>query len=147
MLSLVLGHWNDGLLGFLCTLDWDYEFLCLGKISCPELGYRCIDPNELCCDPETNFGCKVNRTTTFLLFCSFRLWLFLWLASCFVSYEFVCSALSFVYLLCLTRFSLFPWLGCFQGLFQFLLSKWTNPDPFFKNKLDGSDQHFSLVGT
>jgi hypothetical protein len=30
-----------------------------GKISCPELDYRCIDPNEFCCDPETNFACKV----------------------------------------------------------------------------------------
>jgi len=32
---------------------------CKGKISCPELDYRCIDPSEHCCNPEEDFSCKV----------------------------------------------------------------------------------------
>lgn len=32
---------------------------CKGKISCPELDFRCIDPSEYCCDPETDYDCKV----------------------------------------------------------------------------------------
>ena len=27
---------------------------CKGKIVCPELDYRCIDPSEYCCDPHTH---------------------------------------------------------------------------------------------
>ena len=26
---------------------------CKGKIVCPELDFRCIDPTEYCCDPQT----------------------------------------------------------------------------------------------
>jgi len=32
---------------------------CKGKISCPELDFRCIDPSEHCCNPEEDFSCKV----------------------------------------------------------------------------------------
>jgi len=31
---------------------------CKGKIVCPELDFRCIDPTEYCCDPDTNSDCK-----------------------------------------------------------------------------------------
>ncbi|XP_023321415.1 uncharacterized protein LOC111696106 [Eurytemora carolleeae] len=39
---------------FPCGID-----PCKGKISCPELDFRCIDPSEYCCDPETDYDCKV----------------------------------------------------------------------------------------
>jgi len=32
---------------------------CSGKISCPDLDYRCIDPSLYCCDPETDSSCKI----------------------------------------------------------------------------------------
>lgn len=31
---------------------------CKGKIVCPDLDFRCIDPQEYCCDPETDVDCK-----------------------------------------------------------------------------------------
>jgi len=31
---------------------------CKGKITCPDLNFRCIDPTEYCCDPESNPDCK-----------------------------------------------------------------------------------------
>ena len=33
---------------------------CKGKIVCPELDFRCIDPTEYCCDPQTG-----NKRTSF----------------------------------------------------------------------------------
>jgi len=39
---------------FPCGID-----PCKGKISCPELDFRCIDPSQYCCDPETDYDCKV----------------------------------------------------------------------------------------
>ena len=31
---------------------------CKGKIVCPELDFRCIDPTEYCCDPQTGEKCS-----------------------------------------------------------------------------------------
>jgi len=31
---------------------------CKGKIVCHDLDFRCIDPQEYCCDPETDADCK-----------------------------------------------------------------------------------------
>jgi len=39
---------------FPCGID-----PCKGKISCPDLHFRCIDPSEYCCDPEVDLDCKV----------------------------------------------------------------------------------------
>eukprot|EP00088_Acartia_fossae_P063808 TRINITY_DN7817_c0_g1_i12.p1 TRINITY_DN7817_c0_g1~~TRINITY_DN7817_c0_g1_i12.p1 ORF type:complete len:464 (-),score=123.82 TRINITY_DN7817_c0_g1_i12:23-1414(-) len=32
---------------------------CKGKISCPELDFRCIDPSEHCCNPDEDENCRV----------------------------------------------------------------------------------------
>jgi len=31
---------------------------CKGKITCPDLNFRCIDPTEYCCNPDTNPNCQ-----------------------------------------------------------------------------------------
>jgi len=31
---------------------------CKGKLTCPDLNFRCIDPTEYCCNPDTNPNCQ-----------------------------------------------------------------------------------------